>query len=303
MKLLSAVLSAFVAYAASGAPIAQEDGSRVWIGRPWEFRYVLKIDKPRAFETDARIAKADHATDSPDIARMVEMIMPDVKTYLIPNEYYESDNKVATLLMTFNEQGKVTSRYDWPHVLYGRLNRIGNLVLAPGNGPDDLQFRLGIWYTGRSSDEVGYVPAICTADDEERYRKGFSGNTVTGGFGCREWGYYLQNPDYPYIDITSYQWGEDYSKKPNKQGKYPLQRETYIRPVIGWGRFDVTPKPVIGRHGTNWICLYECPNGDAPGIIPDIKAWATKNGWPVPKTPKKMPMFPDRQYKQGEFVD
>ena len=46
-----------------------------------------------------------------------------------------------------------------------------------------------------------------------------------------------------------------------------------------------------------------CPNGEAPGIIPDIKLWAARNGWPVPKRPKKQPMFFDREYKPGEFID
>lgn len=286
------------------APVqAQEDGSRVWIERKWEFRYVLKIGDPDFFELRRDRASKELALGGPKNAYDSEAIMPNVKLFQIPDYYNEFDNKVATLLMSFNEQGAVTSPYDWPHKLFGRINRIRNIVLAPGSGPNDLQFRVGKWFTGNTADDTLYIPAICTSDDQERYAKGFKANNVTGAFGCREWGYYLQSPEYPYIDVTSYQWGEDYSKKPNKQGKYPLRPETHIRPVIGWGRFDVPPKPVIGRHGTNWVCLHECPNGDAPGIIPDIKAWAAKNGWPVPKAPKKMPLFPDKPYKPGELVD
>jgi hypothetical protein len=303
MKTVLAFFLACVVTLTSHAGVSQEDGSRVWIGRPWEIRYVLKIGDPAAFRIDRRLGLKDLNTESPKAGRLVEAIMPDVKIYVIPNEYYESDNKVATLLMTFDEQGEVTSSYDWPHKLFGRLNRLRYLVLAPGNAPGDLQFDIGQWYTGGNSDEAGYVPAICTADDEGRYKASFQGSTVTGNFGCREWGYYLMNSDYPYIDVTSYQWGVDYTKKPDRRGKYPLQRETFIRPVIGWGRFDVPPKPVIGRHGTNWVCLYECPNGDAPGIIPDINAWAARSGWPAPKVPKSMPLFPDKSHKRGELVD
>lgn len=126
-------------------------------------------------------------------------------------------------------------------------------------------------------------------DMDTRYKRGFSAKeySVDGNFGCREWGYYLQNNEIPYIDVTSY--GKD--------------KTTYIRPVIGWGRFDVPPKPIIGKHGKVWVCLHECPDGDAPGIIPNIKVWAKKHGWPVPKQPVKQPMFPDSQFKPGELVD
>ena len=73
--------------------------------------------------------------------------------------------------------------------------------------------------------------------------------------------------------------------------------------TTGWGRFDVPPKPVIGKAFDTWVCFYECPNGEAPGIISNIKAWAKANSWPVPKPPKKQPMFPDREFKRGEFID
>ena len=69
------------------------------------------------------------------------------------------------------------------------------------------------------------------------------------------------------------------------------------------GRFDVPPKPVIGKHLNTWYCLHECPTGDAPGAIADIQAWAAKNGWPAPSVPKKQPLFPEKPYKPGEFVD
>ncbi|WP_434516299.1 hypothetical protein AB6Q56_06615 [Dechloromonas sp. ARDL1] len=122
--------------------------------------------------------------------------------------------------------------------------------------------------------------------------KGFKPSSLStgGSFGCREWSYYLQSDKHPYIDVTSY-------------GKDQFGPYSYIRPILGWGRFDIPPKPVIGKHGKVWVCLHECPNGEAPGIIPDIKAWAKANNWPVPKPPKKQPMFPDREFKRGEFID
>jgi len=46
-----------------------------------------------------------------------------------------------------------------------------------------------------------------------------------------------------------------------------------------------------------------CPNGEAPGIILNIRLWAARNGWPEPRPPKKQPMFPDREFKHGELLD
>jgi hypothetical protein len=65
----------------------------------------------------------------------------------------------------------------------------------------------------------------------------------------------------------------------------------------------VAPKPLIGNDENTWVCLHECPDGAAPGVIPDIKAWTEKRGWPLPKRPKKQPMFPDIEREPGDFVD
>ncbi|MBX9901413.1 MAG: hypothetical protein K2Y28_11585, partial [Burkholderiaceae bacterium] len=77
----------------------------------------------------------------------------------------------------------------------------------------------------------------------------------------------------------------------------------YIRKFLGWARFG-DKKPVIGKHIKTWVCLLDCPNGDKPGIIPDIKKWAKKNGWTIPKPPEKQPQFPDAdfmdEYDSGE---
>ncbi|MCE1239527.1 MAG: hypothetical protein LWW83_06380 [Azonexaceae bacterium] len=269
----------------------EKPGDKTWIDRPWEFRYVLLVESPHEYELGHDLAKKWIDEYRAENNQTLEAIFPLTTAILTgPEDHRGNDKAIGSVLISFNEQGEVLSHYDWPHKLHGRLNRIYSLVLASGDGPQDIQFRIGKWYTGRSDTEIEYVPAICTlADLDERYKKGFSAKSysVDGNFGCREWGYYLQNPQIPYIDVTSY--GSD--------------KSTYIRPVIGWGRFDTPPKPVIGKHGSAWVCLHECPNSEAPGIIPDIKLWAARNGWPVPKPPKKQPMFPDRQYKRGELVD
>lgn len=83
----------------------------------------------------------------------------------------------------------------------------------------------------------------------------------------------------PYIDVTT---------TLDKQGK-----QTFIGNVLGWARFSDPPRPVIGKHGDYWVCLHECPDGEAPGVIPDIRAWTAKRGWPMPKP---VPYFPNSKF-------
>lgn len=308
MKTLKTLLTGLLFLALCRSAFAEEDGSRVWIERPWEFRYVVVIDSPANLDGWKRLGLKKLEAANPAGRQIVEAIFPVTTAIETDGEASnEDDRAVALLLIRFNEAGEVISPYNWPHKLFGYINRIRYVSLAPGNGPLDLQFDLGQWYTGRSSEETAYIPAICTHFDmERRYKKGYRADKYdsNGNVGCREWGYYLQSDRYPYIDVTSYHLkGDDYSKKADKRGKYQQTDEAYIRPVVGWGRFDIPPKPVIGKHGKVWVCLLECPNGETPGVIPDIKAWAARNGWPEPKPPKKQPMFPDRPFKPGEFVD
>ncbi|SFZ77394.1 hypothetical protein [Chitinimonas taiwanensis] len=285
---------------------AKEDGSRVWIERPWEYRFILLIGDPASFSAKSELGKRILATVDPSEPQIIQSILPDATIIRTdsPNALLEMDKAVAFQLIRFNEQGEVISPYHWTQKLSGKINRIRSLILAPGNAPADLQFHLGYWYTGISSEESAYIPAICSMGDmERRYKPGFKAAYTHGNFGCREWGYYLQNDQFPYIDVTSYQWEDDYDKPTNKKGEYPQMLVARILPVIGWGRFDVPSKPVIGKQIDTWVCLHECPDSEAPGIIPDIKAWAAKRGWPVPLPPEKMPLFPDREYQRGEFID
>jgi hypothetical protein len=187
----------------------------------------------------------------------------------------------------FDANGTVLSPNQAPSGLSGHLTEVGALILASGNSPTDLLYELGIWYTGRSGEDIAFAPAICSRYDmESRYLPGHRPDGWEGGFGCREFGYYLRSEDHPYIDVTSYE-----------------ESGPYIRPFIGWGRFDIAPKPIIGNHLGTWVCLYECPDGQKPGIIPNIDAWASKRGWPVPKPPKQQPLFPDPKGSPGSFVD
>ena len=249
----------------------------------------MLTDTPNGMAYTVTSGRKGLALADPTIRKRPEAIFP-YTTLLGPQnpEELERDTHLSMLLITFDQKGLVTSPYDWKPGLTGHINRLMEVSLAIGNSPSDLIFNVGTWYTGVSTSELHYIPAICSYKDmERRYKRGFKPDAVDGGFGCREWGYYLKSDAHPYIDVTSYY--EDGG--------------TYIRDFIGWGRFDIPPKPVIGKQGKAWMCLHDCPNGAAPGVIPDIAAWAKQQGWQVPKRPKKMPLFPDVPRKRGEFVD
>jgi hypothetical protein len=95
-----------------------------------------------------------------------------------------------------------------------------------------------------------------------------------GTFGCREWGFQLYDAKRPYIDVSSY------------------LRTPWIHSFVGWSR-TAHKKSIIGLRRDAWLCLYDCPHGEAPGAIADITVWAKKNGWEPPQRPQKVPMFPD----------
>jgi hypothetical protein len=288
----SFVLATLLACSAAQSNETKEiRGDRDWLGRKWEFTYVMLVDSPDGMAYEAAIGKKNLSLGEPNRRKLPAAIFP-YNTLLVSDSVKESERNrsISTLLITFDNKGLVTSPYEWEPGLTGHINRLLEVSLAVGNGPNELIFNIGDWYTGVSTSELNYIPAICSYDDtEKRYKRGFKADSFDsfGTFGCREWGYYLKSDAHPYIDVTSYY----------------QDGGTYIRPFIGWGRFDVPAKPVIGKQGKAWMCLYDCPNGAAPGVIPDIAAWAKQQGWQVPKRPKKMPIFTDVPRKRGEFVD
>ena len=92
---------------------------------------------------------------------------------------------------------------------------------------------------------------------------------------------------------------------PLKKGQTqpPLKRTTYIKAFLGFSRFDSPVKPVIGNHQGQWYCITDCPAGDAPGPIADIKAWAKRSGWPVPERPANVREFMNKAPEPGELID
>jgi hypothetical protein len=299
----SALLCALSALAQTQDP--RGDPSRTWIPRPWEYRYVLIVNKPSAFPQLTEILQEDMQSGELSITWPYP-IFPDVHTIQIRPVEGFNEGAIGMLLIEFNRQGEVLTPHTGPAGLKGHINSNLTVVLAAGNAATDRQFRVARWYTGRSSEELIYTPALCSLTDlQDRYVKGFKPDSMEGAFGCREWGYYLKSERHPYIDVTAYEKKmrivETHDSATGKSLFF--KTNAYIRPFLGWGRFDVAPKPVIGNYENTWVCLHECPDGAAPGVIPDIKAWTEKRGWPLPKRPKKQPMFPDIEREPGEFVD
>jgi hypothetical protein len=312
--VLSLATSALAASAAAQATSGRPDPSRVWIDRPWEFRYVLIVESVTSFESRVDVENKTFASGKPIQDLYIQPYAyfdptRRIKTVRLADDS-ETDNRrnLVVLTIEFDEDGAVITPNRAPAKLFGRLNRIEKIVLAAGNLPTDFQVDIGELYVGPDSGAEA-TPAICNMDDtERRYKPRAQFDDLLGRFGCREWGHYLQNPRYPYIDVTSYEPKKfeflEYWEFDPQTGKDELHTtDVRIAEFIGWGRFDIPPKPVIGQHVGKWFCLHECPDGEAPGLIPDIRAWADKRGWPVPKRPKRMPMFPDPPRKAGSLID
>jgi hypothetical protein len=209
--------------------------------------------------------------------------------------------ELSVVLVEFGPDGTVTTKNSHTGSLRGRLNRLRSLVLSAGEGANDRVFTLAYWFTGLGDASTHWAPAFCGGSDMPDaamvrsdmylYGKLFKPDKYSATFGCREWAYQLYDDERPYIDVTSYV---------NVTAGGERIQSTRIHEFIGWARFG-DKKPVIGKHEDNWYCLHDCPEGTAPGLIPDIKAWATQRGWPVPKPPTKAPTFPDPPASSGTY--
>lgn len=278
------ILAAAMPSAAQGADGSERKGSRVWVERPWQIRYFIRGEDLSSIQVSIRLALKKNA-DPKLLDGLYEGWFQPAVDIKLPTSL---DERMAAVVIEFDRYGFVTTANSHPGRLRGRLNRLLYITLSAGDGPQDRQYDLGQWFQGFHNGSEAWAPTLCMGDEMPsgggRYEKDFQATYSQGSFGCREWGYQLYDPDRPYIDVTSYS---------RKTKSYP--HGAYIREFIGWARFG-DRKPVIGKHESTWLCLYDCPGGAQPGIIPDIKEWAAKNGWPVPKTPKKQPMFPDADF-------
>lgn len=263
---------------------------------PWHLRYVLKIDAPYFFDIRATRGRKRLARQDPTQEQEVEAIAPRVQTYVVENDALEREAAFATMLLEFERNGMLRTRVDWPSQLRGQIDADGQVAVIDEKRGTATPYRfvLAYWDEAEGKDVKRWQASLCSTEDDLRYRPGFVPNTVTGGFGCREWAAQLRNPKQPYIDVTSYQTEADRDAKPDRRGRYPTRLRAAIRPVIGWGSYELPIKPVIGRHGASWFCLQDCPDGDLPGHIPNMRRWLERHKWPMPVAPKQMPVFPDK---------
>jgi hypothetical protein len=261
-------------------------------------RYYLQVTQSWSFTRKVAIER-NVAKPGATSLRMAAVFEPSAEIVL-PDPPTPRTDRFSVVTIGFDRDGFVTTPHTHPGPLRGRLNRLQYITLASGDGPRDPQYDLGLWFLGLGDISTDWAPSLCDiktypgpfskTDSQYVYGPKFDIDKYSTTFGCREWAYQLYDPGRPYIDVTSY-----IPKAKDKDGP-----GTYIREFIGWARFD-DKKPVIGKHENQWYCLHECPGGAGPGAIDNINAWAAKNGWPAPKPPTKVPMFPDPPAKPGAY--
>lgn len=299
--------------------------SMAWIDRPWEYRYLLYVDETRTFgrhrkEQDSR--EGDSKEGGPRIARMPG---PFAANWLVQRglDYKGNPDLLAVVRLDIKKDRTITTPNDWGVELKARLNWYEYIVLAPNQLKPEKIIKFGDFFMGSfAASDTAYSPSICNLsfgdnvlpaplEQSGRYVEKDYDPISHGYFGCREWTAQLYEPERPYIDVSSYEYEVDYDKPILKSGsrkgsppfKKPLTWAPEIKPFIGFSRFEDAPKPVIGNHLGQWVCLNDCPNGESPGQIADIKQWASKQGWPAPKPPKDVRAFKDKKVKAEDFVD
>lgn len=252
---------------------------RTWDERAWEIRYILFIDHVSNFAGRGRASREiNMAPQRPHRERVyldVEEMFEPTATFIVPGR----NDPLALVLIQFDRAGHASTSSARLNQYTAKHNMLDDLVLVRTNSVNEKPNRLARWWPGAPRAE-NFSPAVCAGDDSARYEKGWRKDDSSGGFGCREWTAQLYRWERPYIDVTSYQEGGN-----------------FIGAFVGWARFTDAPKPVIGLQGKTWLCLHDCPAGEVPGIIPSIKAWTTKNHFPMPKQPIKQPEFPDSDYE------
>lgn len=305
----SLILAIFVAesvYAHSAnndaAPIPQaveRNPMRTWIGRPWEWRYIIYVDtnwsrlKEWATERDAENIEKKGASEWMPYFDPIEFL-PSKRSRARPGD------GISVVLIEFDRKGNVLTTNTYSNPLVGRISMTRSVVLSGGEKANDARMHLGVWFLGLGDASTHWAPAIChylsvpspfsSTDTRYLYGPKFKPGIGDPTVGCREWAYQLRDPGRPYIDITSY-----VPKDVDADGT-----GAYIYETLGWAGFDDN-KPIIGRNDNTWYCLHDCPGASKPGPIEDIAAWASKQGWPTPKPPTRIPVFPDPPAREGKY--
>lgn len=299
--------------------------SLAWIDRPWEYRYLLFVEPNERFLDDRKEQGFRMGNSKGDGPRVASMPGPFAASWLVQRglDYKGNPDQLAVVRLNIKQDRTITTPNDWGVELKARLNWYEEIVLAPTQPNPDKIIEFGEFFMGSfAASDTAYSPSICSRsfgdnvlpaplEKSGRYVEKNYDPITDGYFGCREWTAQLYDSQRPYIDVTSYEYALDYEKpkltsgprKDMRQFLKPLTWAPKIKPFIGFSRFEDVPKPVIGNHLGQWVCLNDCPKGEAPGQIADIKQWATKQGWPVPMPPKDVRAFKDQKVKPGDFVD
>jgi len=277
--IVVAILFVLALPAPSTSAAGSVDASRTWLGRPWEIRYVLFAEEARrrkAANMAAREFNAEQKVPGKErIHLSAAALFKPSYTLAVPGE-----EPIAVVLLAFDRSGHIVNQQGTLARMSGKRNMLDSLVLINDHRPHAKPYYFAEWSQGIPGD-VTFSPSVCSPTDIRRYEAGWDIENYIGNFGCREWTSQLYARDQPYIDVTSY-----------------ASHGIFIGDLVGWSRFDDPPKPVIGRHGKTWLCLYECPAGEKPGVIPNIKAWTAKHGYPMPERPRKQPLYPNVDYQE-----
>lgn len=326
MKLLSLLIliEVYVGSVAVHAGNAPAVATLDWIDRPWEYRYLLYVDAADDFWVASK-RQGNLELDGPKGPSSINMPGPFTPTWTLQGQASENGlipgKKFEVLRIDVRRDRAVVTQNQWGIPLDARLNWYEDLVLVPRMDKPEKVVRFGRFFMGSyAASDVRYSPAICSrtfgdnVDPREqsgRYVEKNFDPISDGYFGCREWAAQLYDSRRPYIDVTSYEYAIDYDKPKltsgPRKGDYPLKQPLTFAPeikhFIGFSRFDDPPKPIIGNHEGQWLCLNDCPGGEAPGKIADIKAWVALRGWPVPQSPKDVREYMDKEVRTGELVD
>lgn len=260
----------------SGMLVAKDRPNPIFkrLERPWEIRYVLLIEAMDDFVADAEEAAKLNEKSRPD--RLGRRSLNGAVLFKPTARFsVQGQREIGVVPVVFNRSGEVRN----PDSLNGYKawrTWAGRIVLTAPSQPK-TQYGIAWWSQGIPGD-ISFSPAVCDITDDWRYEDSWTKGAI-GDVGCREWTAQLYQRERPYIDVTTY-----------------TDNGNFIGSLVGWSRFGDPTKPVIGQHGKVWVCLYECPAGTRPGIIPDLRAWIARYGFPMPERPKEQPEFPDRYY-------
>ena len=246
--------------------------NETWVERAWEIRYILEVFERPGYEAARRISGQQRMNKGgKDRFQYYEsLVEPESVLPVAP------DASRFIVALMFDRDGRLLTKHDASAVLYGRRS-ISNSIKLTG---EDVPYFVAEWFQGLHGAGTEFAPAVCGDTDLTRYLDDWSRDgLLNGNFGCREWTYQLNNRTAAYIDVTSY----------NKFG-------ASIGEFTGWARFTDPRRPVIGKHGKSWFCIYECPPGERPGPIASIKVWTRRHGFPMPRGPHEQPEFPDKNY-------